>query len=172
MHTGTLVYMHNNMDVEERKPKTKIGSYCALCGLGTARTRECRVLYSCPQVVKNNGGVCVARAMVICVPGRYNTRVPTRRYQRKNIYFYKFLLCAWGETVFVFDFHNDTGWWFQPNSWVPGSSQATRHPGCVFLGSCLTAIVQCVMPAGALVHRTPWSIGRASKGARSQFSGF
>ena len=98
------------MDVEE-ETKTKSGSYCALCGLGTARTRECRVLYSCPQVVKNNGGVCVARAMVICVPGRYNTRVPTRRYQRKNIYFYKFLLCicAWGETVFVFDFHNDTG---------------------------------------------------------------
>ena len=42
---------------------------------------------------------------------------------------------------------------------------------CVFLGSCLTAIVQCVMAAGALVHRTPWSIGRASKGARSQFVG-
>ena len=54
---------------------------------------------------------CVARAIVICVciPGRYNTRVLTRRYQRKNIYFYKLLLCAWGETVFVFDFHDDTG---------------------------------------------------------------
>ena len=98
------------MDVEEETKNYKSGSYCALCGLGTARTRECRVLYSCPQVVKNNnGGVCVARAMVICVPGRYNTRVPTRRYQRKNIYFYKFLLCAWGETVFVFIFHDDTG---------------------------------------------------------------
>ena len=33
---------------------------------------------------------CVARAMVICVPGRYNTRVPTRRYQRKIFIFTSF----------------------------------------------------------------------------------
>ena len=32
----------------------------APAGLGTARTRECRVLYSWPQVVKINGGVCGA----------------------------------------------------------------------------------------------------------------
>ena len=97
------------MDVEEEN-QTKIGSYCALCGLGTARTRECRVLYSCPQVVKIKMVTCVARAVVICVHGRYNTRVPTRRYQRENIYFYKFYyVCAWGETFLFTTFTMTTG---------------------------------------------------------------
>ena len=84
--------MHNMMDVEEEN-QTKIGSYCALCGLGTARTRECRVLYSCPQVVKNNGGVC--GAMVIFVPGRYNFLILEypRAVTRGKIFLQVFIMC-------------------------------------------------------------------------------
>ena len=67
------------MDVEE-ETKTKSGSYCALCGLGTARTRECRVLYSCPQVVKN--GVCGVGVYL-----RYIIRVPAVT-RGKNIYLF------------------------------------------------------------------------------------
>jgi len=89
----------NIMDVEE-ETKTKSGSYCALCGLGTARTRECRVLYSCPQVVKNNG-VCGGG---VCNTRRYDIRVrvvtAVTRVPEEKL-FLQVLLCAWGENDFV-----------------------------------------------------------------------
>ena len=70
------------MDVEEEN-QTKNGSYCALCGLGTARTRECRVLYSCPQVVNN--GVCGVGVYLTVIISGYQP------LPEENL-FYKFII--------------------------------------------------------------------------------